>query len=50
MLDDFKVWISEMKRINQTVSDIDRLIEKWKVINEIDVGVCEGMIYEEIQE
>lgn len=48
MLVDFKVWISELKRINQTVSFIDRLVEKWKVVNEIDVGVCEGMTYDEI--
>ncbi|KAJ7384490.1 6-phosphofructo-2-kinase/fructose-2,6-bisphosphatase 2 [Desmophyllum pertusum] len=48
---DLKVWTSEMKRTNQTASSIvDRPIEKWKAINEIDAGVCEGMTYEEIQD
>ena len=47
---DLKVWISEMKRTNQTAKSIERPIEQWKAINEIDAGVCEGMTYEEIQE
>lgn len=47
---DLKVWVSEMKRTNQTAKFIERPIEQWKAINEIDAGVCEGMTYEEIQE
>lgn len=47
---DLKVWTSELKRTNQTANFIERPIEKWKAINEIDAGVCEGMTYEEIQE
>lgn len=47
---DLKVWTSEMKRTNQTAKFIERPIEQWKAINEIDAGVCEGMTYEEIQE
>lgn len=47
---DLKVWISEKKRTNQTAKFIDRPIEQWKAVNEIDAGVCEGMTYEEIQE
>ena len=47
---DLKVWISEMKRTKQTAMFIDRPVEPWKAVNEIDAGVCEGMTYEEIQE
>ena len=50
MPEDLKVWTSEMKRTNQTAEYIEVPIEKWKAVNEIAAGVCEGMTYEEIQE
>uniref|UniRef100_A0A4W6F8R6 6-phosphofructo-2-kinase/fructose-2,6-biphosphatase 4a n=1 Tax=Lates calcarifer TaxID=8187 RepID=A0A4W6F8R6_LATCA len=47
---DLKVWTSQMKRTIQTAEALDVPYEQWKVLNEIDAGVCEEMMYEEIQE
>ncbi|KAA0202057.1 hypothetical protein HAZT_HAZT000630 [Hyalella azteca] len=45
-----RVWTSYMKRTIQTASNIDAPQERWKALNEIDAGICEGLTYEEIQE
>lgn len=45
-----RVWTSCMKRTIQTASAIKAPQERWKSLNEIDAGICEGLMYEEIQE
>lgn len=45
-----RVWTSWLQRTIQTANDIDAPQERWKALNEIDAGVCEGMTYEEIKE
>ncbi|KAJ8257878.1 hypothetical protein GJAV_G00190710 [Gymnothorax javanicus] len=47
---DLKVWTSQMKRTIQTAEALNVPYEQWKALNEIDAGVCEEMMYEEIQE
>ncbi|XP_028302492.1 6-phosphofructo-2-kinase/fructose-2,6-bisphosphatase 4b isoform X2 [Gouania willdenowi] len=47
---ELKVWTSQMKRTIQTAEGIGVPYEQWKALNEIDAGVCEEMMYEEIQE
>uniref|UniRef100_A0A673I0W0 6-phosphofructo-2-kinase/fructose-2,6-bisphosphatase 4-like n=1 Tax=Sinocyclocheilus rhinocerous TaxID=307959 RepID=A0A673I0W0_9TELE len=47
---DLKVWTSQMKRTIQTAEALGVPYEQWKTLNEIDAGVCEEMMYEEIQE
>ncbi|KAM9800306.1 6-phosphofructo-2-kinase/fructose-2,6-bisphosphatase 4b isoform 3-T3 [Syngnathus typhle] len=47
---DLKVWTSQMKRTIQTAECLGVPYEQWKTLNEIDAGVCEEMMYEEIQE
>uniref|UniRef100_A0A8C6LAF4 6-phosphofructo-2-kinase/fructose-2,6-biphosphatase 4 n=6 Tax=Nothobranchius TaxID=28779 RepID=A0A8C6LAF4_NOTFU len=49
-IQDLKVWTSQMKRTIQTAEALDVPYEQWKVLNEIDAGVCEELMYEEIQE
>uniref|UniRef100_A0A8C1MDL3 6-phosphofructo-2-kinase domain-containing protein n=1 Tax=Cyprinus carpio TaxID=7962 RepID=A0A8C1MDL3_CYPCA len=46
---DLKVWTSHMKRTIQTAEALGVPYEQWKALNEIDAGVCEEMMYEEIQ-
>ncbi|CAK6958419.1 -phosphofructo-2-kinase/fructose-2%2C6-bisphosphatase 4a isoform X1 [Scomber scombrus] len=48
-ISDLKVWTSQMKRTIQTAEALSVPYEQWKVLNEIDAGVCEEMMYEEIQ-
>ncbi|XP_066980050.1 6-phosphofructo-2-kinase/fructose-2,6-bisphosphatase 1-like isoform X3 [Macrobrachium rosenbergii] len=45
-----RVWTSCMKRTVQTAAGISAPQERWKALNEIDAGICEGLTYEEIQE
>ncbi|KAM3878152.1 6-phosphofructo-2-kinase/fructose-2,6-bisphosphatase 4b [Diretmus argenteus] len=47
---ELKVWTSQMKRTIQTAEILEVPYEQWKSLNEIDAGVCEEMMYEEIQE
>ncbi|KAF3856416.1 hypothetical protein F7725_017139 [Dissostichus mawsoni] len=47
---DLKVWTSQMKRTIQTAESLGVPYEQWKSLNEIDAGVCEEMMYEEIQQ
>ncbi|KAJ8372891.1 hypothetical protein AAFF_G00275950 [Aldrovandia affinis] len=47
---ELKVWTSQMKRTIQTAEALAVPYEQWKALNEIDAGVCEEMMYEEIQE
>uniref|UniRef100_A0A673GHD9 6-phosphofructo-2-kinase/fructose-2,6-bisphosphatase 4-like n=1 Tax=Sinocyclocheilus rhinocerous TaxID=307959 RepID=A0A673GHD9_9TELE len=47
---DLKVWTSQMKRTIQTAEAVGVPYEQWKALNEIDAGVCEELMYEEIQQ
>ncbi|XP_035244009.1 6-phosphofructo-2-kinase/fructose-2,6-bisphosphatase 4a isoform X2 [Anguilla anguilla] len=47
---ELKVWTSQMKRTIQTAEALGVPYEQWKALNEIDAGVCEELMYEEIQE
>uniref|UniRef100_A0A8C6U4K1 6-phosphofructo-2-kinase/fructose-2,6-biphosphatase 4a n=1 Tax=Neogobius melanostomus TaxID=47308 RepID=A0A8C6U4K1_9GOBI len=49
-ISDLKIWTSQMKRTIQTAEALHVPYEQWKVLNEIDAGVCEELMYEEIQE
>ncbi|KAM6984739.1 6-phosphofructo-2-kinase/fructose-2,6-bisphosphatase 3 [Aplochiton taeniatus] len=47
---DLKVWTSQMCRSIQTAEGLGVPYEQWKVLNEIDAGVCEEMTYDEVKE
>ncbi|KAF0706146.1 hypothetical protein DYB30_002882 [Aphanomyces astaci] len=45
------VWTSTMTRTGQTVERIaahGRVVVKWKQLDEIDAGICDGMTYEQV--
>ncbi|XP_015283299.1 PREDICTED: 6-phosphofructo-2-kinase/fructose-2,6-bisphosphatase 2 [Gekko japonicus] len=46
---DLKVWTSQLKRTIQTAETLGVPYEQWKILNEIDAGVCEEMTYKDIQ-
>ncbi|XP_069678401.1 6-phosphofructo-2-kinase/fructose-2,6-bisphosphatase 4-like [Periplaneta americana] len=45
---DLRVWTSVKQRTISTAEHIACPQERWKVLNEIDVGICDGMSYEEV--
>ncbi|KAA8593241.1 hypothetical protein FQN60_009357 [Etheostoma spectabile] len=47
-LSDLKVWTSQLRRTIQTAEELGVPYEQWKILNEIDAGVCEEMTYEMI--
>uniref|UniRef100_A0A8C7TCS1 6-phosphofructo-2-kinase/fructose-2,6-bisphosphatase 2 n=1 Tax=Oncorhynchus mykiss TaxID=8022 RepID=A0A8C7TCS1_ONCMY len=49
-LTDLKVWTSQLGRTIQTAEELGVPYEQWKILNEIDAGVCEEMTYEMIEE
>ncbi|XP_072308305.1 6-phosphofructo-2-kinase/fructose-2,6-bisphosphatase 2 isoform X1 [Eucyclogobius newberryi] len=49
-LPDLKVWTSQLRRTIQTAEELGVPYEQWKILNEIDAGVCEEMTYEMIQQ
>uniref|UniRef100_A0A8C8DR10 6-phosphofructo-2-kinase/fructose-2,6-bisphosphatase 2 n=1 Tax=Oryzias sinensis TaxID=183150 RepID=A0A8C8DR10_9TELE len=49
-LSDLKVWTSQLRRTIQTAEELGVPYEQWKILNEIDAGVCEEMTYEMIQQ
>uniref|UniRef100_A0A1A8REB9 6-phosphofructo-2-kinase/fructose-2,6-bisphosphatase 2 n=1 Tax=Nothobranchius rachovii TaxID=451742 RepID=A0A1A8REB9_9TELE len=49
-LSDLKVWTSQLRRTIQTAEELDVPYEQWKILNEIDAGVCEEMTYNMIEE
>ncbi|KAF1390233.1 hypothetical protein PFLUV_G00055950 [Perca fluviatilis] len=49
-LSDLKVWTSQLRRTIQTAEELGVPYEQWKILNEIDAGVCEEMSYELIKE
>ncbi|XP_076840796.1 6-phosphofructo-2-kinase/fructose-2,6-bisphosphatase 2a isoform X2 [Brachyhypopomus gauderio] len=46
---DLKVWTSQLKRSIQTAEALGVAYEQWKILNEIDAGVCEEMSYDKIK-
>nr|XP_017500101.2 6-phosphofructo-2-kinase/fructose-2,6-bisphosphatase 2 isoform X1 [Manis javanica]XP_017500103.2 6-phosphofructo-2-kinase/fructose-2,6-bisphosphatase 2 isoform X1 [Manis javanica] len=46
---DLKVWTSQLRRTIQTAESLGVTYEQWKILNEIDAGVCEEMTYAEIE-
>lgn len=44
------VWTSTHKRTVQTGMPLKRGIRKWRALDEINAGVCEGLTYEEIRQ
>ncbi|XP_007247770.3 6-phosphofructo-2-kinase/fructose-2,6-bisphosphatase 2 isoform X3 [Astyanax mexicanus] len=48
-LSDLKVWTSQLRRTIQTAEALGVPYEQWKILNEIDAGVCEEMTYDMIQ-
>ncbi|XP_006628455.1 6-phosphofructo-2-kinase/fructose-2,6-bisphosphatase 2 isoform X1 [Lepisosteus oculatus] len=49
-LSDLKVWTSQLRRTIQTAEELGVPYEQWKILNEIDAGVCEEMTYKMIQD
>lgn len=49
-LSDLKVWTSQLRRTIQTAEELGVPYEQWKILNEIDAGVCEEMTYKIIEE
>ncbi|XP_060034283.1 6-phosphofructo-2-kinase/fructose-2,6-bisphosphatase 2 isoform X3 [Erinaceus europaeus] len=47
---DLKVWTSQLKQTIQTAECLGVTYEQWKILNEIDAGMCEEMTYAEIKE
>ncbi|XP_036386341.1 6-phosphofructo-2-kinase/fructose-2,6-bisphosphatase 2-like isoform X2 [Megalops cyprinoides] len=47
---DLKVWTSQLRRTIQTAEELSVPYEQWKILNEIDAGVCEEMTYKMIQD
>uniref|UniRef100_A0A669BH35 6-phosphofructo-2-kinase/fructose-2,6-bisphosphatase 2 n=1 Tax=Oreochromis niloticus TaxID=8128 RepID=A0A669BH35_ORENI len=47
---DLKVWTSQLRRTIQTAEELGIPYEQWKILNEIDAGVCEEMTYKMIEE
>ena len=45
------VWTSTLRRTIDTAKHIDRVPQvRWRALDEIDAGVCDGLTYEEIRE
>lgn len=49
---DLRIWSSQKIRAAQTANYLKELaahVEYWKVLDEIDAGICEGLTYEDFQ-
>ncbi|KAI6178219.1 putative 6-phosphofructo-2-kinase/fructose-2,6-bisphosphatase [Aphelenchoides besseyi] len=49
---DLRIWSSQKIRAAQTANHLKDLaahVEYWKVLDEIDAGICEGLTYEDFQ-
>ncbi|TNM91447.1 hypothetical protein fugu_019827 [Takifugu bimaculatus] len=49
-LKDLKVWTSQLCGAIQTAEHLGGAYEQWKVLNELDAGLCEEMTYDEVKE
>lgn len=45
-----QVWTSQLLRTRQTVEHIPAMNLRWRALNEIDAGICEGLTYELVAE
>lgn len=45
-----QVWTSQLQRTKQTAELIPALNLRWRALNEIDAGICEGLTYEAVAE
>ena len=45
-----EVWTSTLVRTVQTASRLGRSIQRWKILDEIHAGMCDGLTYAEIKE
>ncbi|KAJ3586583.1 hypothetical protein NHX12_012980 [Muraenolepis orangiensis] len=45
-----QVWTSQLRRTIQTAEELGVPYEQWKILNEIDAGVCEDLTYKVIEE
>ncbi len=45
-----EVWTSTLTRTIQTASRLGRPIQRWKILDEIQAGLCDGLTYEEISQ
>lgn len=43
-----QVWTSQLQRTKQTAELIPALNLRWRALNEIDAGICEGLTYEAV--
>ncbi len=46
---DCLVWTSCMRRTTETAKYVRGTHERWRALNEIDVGTCDGLSYREIR-
>lgn len=44
------VWTSQLQRTRQTVEHIPSMNLRWRALNEIDAGICEGLTYHSVAE
>lgn len=44
-----QVWTSQLQRTKQTAQKIHALNLRWRALNEIDAGICEGLTYASIE-
>ncbi len=44
------VWTSFMRRAIQTARHINGTHERWKTLNELEVGICDGLTYDDIRQ
>ena len=49
-IENLVVWTSWLKRTVQTAQHIKGHQERWKTLNEIDAGDCDGLTYNDIKE
>lgn len=45
-----QIWTSQLQRTRQTAELIPALNMRWRALNEIDAGICEGLTYESVAE
>lgn len=43
-----QVWTSQLQRTRQTVNLIPSMHMRWRALNEIDAGICEGLTYNSV--
>lgn len=47
--DPLVVWTSSLQRTRETAAALPRASHAWRVLDEIDAGICDGFTYQEIQ-